>query len=152
MAFANNITQLCQLAAAAYVRSQGLSFITDSTAGIRAGLDATDQQRPLVVLHCAHSKTNEQDVFDGVWDCDLIAELRSNADDTTEGDHHEHAGELFALFLADPRTVADLISAAQSNFQTQLVVPIEQDFDLRERSWVSSMTFTLKGSCGKDLV
>lgn len=149
MAFANNITQLAQLACASYVQAQTLSFLTASA--IRAGLDGSDQVRPLAILHCFHAKP-DVDIFDGNWDCDLLVELRSNADDTTEAEHHAHAGELFALFLADPRDVADLISAAYPNFQTQLVVPTDQTFELKERSWISAMAFTLKGSCGRDLV
>lgn len=144
--YRNNITQLTQLALRDYIRAQALSFIAaaDTDTSIVAGISAATEIRPLIVVLSKNAETGA-DVFDGNWAASVEVVLRSNADDTSEDDHHAHAGELFSIFLADPLTVADAISAAYADYQCEFIVPKAQGWDIEERSWVSFMRFTVNG-------
>ena len=133
---ANNITQKCQLAARNFLRTDGLSFITDANASIRSGIVADDIALPVVICQCTRAVGSV--AFEGNWAATLRIELRSNADDDEEEDgetHHENAGELFAKFMTD--TAAQDLTNGLPGFTAQFVVPEEQGWDLNDRSWVS---------------
>lgn len=146
--YRNNITQLTQLALRDYIRGQPLSFVT--SASIVAGISAQTEVRPLIVTLAKSAETGT-DVFDGNWAVSSDVILRENADDTTEDDHHAHAGELFSVFLGEPRATADLISAAYAEYQCEFLVPKSQGWDIEARSWVSFMRFIVYGF-GRDAV
>jgi hypothetical protein len=131
----------------AYLQSQDLSFIEDDA--IVGGISKVSEVRPLVVVQTIHATAEVP--FTGNWDVDFVVELRENADDTEEDDHHARAGELFSVFLANERDVADAISAAYTGFQCQFLLPKEQSFRLQDRSWISQMSFGAH-CCGRDLV
>lgn len=142
---ANNITQLCQVAARNFLRNEGLSFIADVAASIRSGITSEDIGLPVVVCQCLRAQAAVP--FEGNWSAALRIEVRSNADDDPDGaKHHENAGELFAKFMT---ATAAVDMSGLAGFTAQFVLPVEQGWDLNDRSWVSFLSLQVE-CCGSD--
>ena len=148
MSYANNITRLCEMAARDYLISVALSGIDPNS--IFAGFDASENlPTPRLVCTCNAADT-EGPEDDAVWACQLQIKAVSNADDVTEDDHHEFAGEAFAAFMIGRLQTADAISAAATGFNCQDVLPQSQSKSVEERRWESVFVLKLV-CCGSDL-
>lgn len=143
MSFHNNICQLVQKAIAAYLASENLSFAPNIYTSV---LDDT-AVNPSVLVKCADADCDNDE--EGNWTTIADVEYRENKDDTTEAQHHERAGEVFASFAT--RTKADDISNALSNFTTQQIIRKRQGWKADGRLWVSFLRLELKGCCGSDI-
>lgn len=135
MHYANNITQLCQKAAKAFLDSEDLSFITDEETQIVTGIASDDLLLPAVICQCQAAQAAV--AYEGNWSAQLRIELRSNADDTTQDDHHEHAGELFSKFMVSVADGRALLSNQALGFTCQQVTPMQQGWEINDGSWVS---------------
>ena len=69
---ANNITQLCQKAAKAFLDGENLSFITDEESQIVTGIVSSDIQLPTVICQCRTATSAVP--FEGNWSATLHIE------------------------------------------------------------------------------
>lgn len=132
---ANNITQLCQKAAKAYLDAEDLSFITDEESQIVTGIAVENMMLPAVIVQCANADAEVP--WEGNWSALLRVELRSNAEDTTQDDHHSHAGELFGKFMVSVAAGRAGLSNETLGFTCQQLLPVRQGWEINDESWVS---------------
>lgn len=141
MSQSNSILLKVQNALVAYVNAATLTF----TPYVRAGLSYDQQMLPAVVCQ-ADDADNAIAPVTGNWRVSCTVLLRENADDTTEAQHLTRAGEIANLF------VTDNLEADLTTYGTDLTVfayDIQNlHYGITDRSWVSSIRFTLdcKGS------
>lgn len=135
MPYANNITQLCQKAAKAFLDSEDLSFITDEETQIVTGIESSDLMLPAVICQCQSAQSAVP--HEGNWSAVLRIELRSNSTDTHQDDHHEHAGELFSKFMTSIAAGRAFLSNQSLGFTAQHVTPMQQGWEINDSSWVS---------------
>jgi hypothetical protein len=132
---ANNITQLCQKAAKAFLDSEDLSFITDEETQIVTGIAAGDFALPMVVCQCQQAESAVP--YEGNWSAVLRIELRSNCNDVAADDHHTNAGELFGKFMTSVAAGRAFMSNEDLGFTAQQVTPVQQGWEVNDESWVS---------------
>ena len=142
---ANNITQLCQKAVKSYLDSEDLSFITDEESQIMAGIASTELMLPAVIIQCQRASASV--AFEGNWSATLRVELRSNADDTTQDQHHDNAGELFGKFMISQSDARLALSSSTLGFTCQQLLPQDQGWDINDDSWVSFLVLQVD-CCG----
>jgi len=142
---ANNITQLCQKAAKAFLDAEDLSFITDEESQIVTGIASDDVQLPMVVCQC--SQATAAIPYEGNWSALLRVEIRSNADDTAQDEHHEWAGEVFAKFMGGISETRQLLSNQTLGFTCQQLLPSRQGWEINDNSWVSYIELQVE-CCG----
>jgi len=142
---ANNITQLCQKAAKAFLDSEDLSFITDEESQIVTGIASDDISMPTVICQCAQAQAAVP--YEGNWSATLRIELRSNADDTSQDEHHERAGELFGKFMVGIPEGRQFLSNQTLGFTAQQVLPVRQGWEINDGSWVSYIELQIE-CCG----
>ena len=138
---ANNITQLCQQAAKAYLDSEDLSFKSQ----IVLGIAADEIQLPLVVCQCQQAQANVP--YEGNWSASLRIELRSNCDSTTQDQHHANAGELFGKFMVSIAAGKTAMTSQTLGFTCQQLLPVRQGWEIYDSSWVSYLELTVE-CCG----
>lgn len=139
---ANNITQLCQQAAKALLDAHDLSFITDETTQIVTGIAAEDIALPMVICQCTQADAAVP--YEGNWSAHLRIEVRSNCDDTTQDEHHENAGEVFAVFMGGIQETREALSNSTLGFTAQQVLPVRQGWEINDSSWVSYLELTVE--------
>lgn len=132
---ANNITQLCQQAAKAFLDLEDLTFITDEESQIVTGIASADMSLPMVVCQCQQAQAAVP--YEGNWSATLRIELRSNADDTTKDAHHTNAGELFGKFMGSVAAGRAAMSSSVIGFTCQQLLPVRQGWEINDNSWVS---------------
>lgn len=148
-----NITQQAQKAFCAYLKGLTLDAIESSS--IYRGIENSTKSEsedppesrvlPCVIIECNRATESLQD--SGNWTARVRVVCRSNADDTTEDEHHDFASEIFSnVFHAEIKT--DLNS--QDDFTVLQVRADEQGYDLEDRSWVSYMIMAVE-CCASDL-
>lgn len=142
---ANNITQLCQKAVKAYLDNEDLSFITDEESQIMAGIASTDLMLPAVIIQCQRASASV--AYEGNWQATLRIELRSNANDTPQDEHHSNSGELFGKFMISQADGRIALSNEDLGFTCQQLTPQDQGWDLNDDSWVSFMVLQVE-CCG----
>jgi hypothetical protein len=142
---ANNITQLCQKAAKAFLDSEDLSFITDEETQIVTGIASGDMGLPMVICQCQQAQAAE--AYEGNWSATLRIELRSNCNDTDQDDHHANAGELFGKFMTSVATGRAFMSNEDLGFTAQQVLPVQQGWEVNDESWVSYLILQVE-CCG----
>ena len=138
---ANNITQLCQQAAKAYLDSEALSFITDNETQIVTGISGGDNLLPMVICQC--QSADAEVPYEGNWSAHLRIELRCESDDTTEDEHHARAGELFGKFMVSVAAGRASMSNALLGFTCQQLLPVRQGWEINDNSWVSFIELTV---------
>jgi hypothetical protein len=148
-----NITQQAQKAYCAFLKTLTLDSVPSSQIyrGIENSTKSESEDEPerrllpCVIVECKRASESLQD--SGNWTASVRIMCRSNADDTTEDEHHEFASEIFSnVFYADSKT--DLNS--QDDFTVLQVRAQEQGYDLEDRSWVSYMEMAVE-CCASDL-
>jgi hypothetical protein len=142
---ANNITQLCQKAAKAFLDSEDLTFITDEESQIVTGIAPDGLMLPNVTCQCQNAQSAVP--YEGNWSATLRIELRSNCNDTPQDDHHEWAGELFGKFMTTVATMRTNLSSEALGFTAQSVVPMQQGWEINDGSWVSFLILQVE-CCG----
>lgn len=145
---ANNITQLCQQAAKAYLDAENLSFITDNETQVVLGIASDGLNLPQVICQCQQAQASVP--YEGNWSASLRLELRSNADDTTQDEHHERAGELFGKFMVGIDEGKAAMTSDVIGFTCQQLLPVRQGWELNDDSWVSYIELTVE-CCGSFL-
>lgn len=139
---ANNITQLCQQAAKAFLDGEELSFINDAETQIVTGIASDDITLPLVVCQCQSASAAMP--YEGNWSATLRIEVRSNSSDTTQDDHHANAGEVFGKFMDTPANMRQHLSSEELGFTCQNLWPERQGWELNDKSWASFMEFQVE--------
>lgn len=147
-----NITQQAQKAWAAYLKSLTLDSVESGQIyrGIEGAITSESDEQPqtrllpCVIVECR--KAVESAPFTGNWTADVIIKVRSNADDTTEDEHHDFASEVFSNCWQS-NIVSDLNN--QDNFTVQQVRAKEQGYDLIDRSWESYIAFEVECCASK---
>ena len=142
---ANNITQLCQKTAKAYLDTRDLSFITDSESQIVTGIASSDISLSSVVVQCQRASASV--AFEGNWSASLRVELHSNASDTTQDQHHEDAGELFSAFMISQADARTAMSSEDIGFTCQQLLPVDQGWEVDGDCWVSYLVLQVE-CCG----
>ena len=142
---ANNITQLCQKAAKAFLDSEDLSFITDEETQIRTGIASSDIELPMVVCQCMTADAAVP--YEGNWSALLRIELRSSCDDVAQDTHHEYAGELFGKFFDTVPAGRGHLSDETLGFTCQQLLPVRQGWEINDNSWVSYLELQVE-CCG----
>lgn len=139
---ANNITQKCQKTAKAFLDTVELSFINDTETQIVEGIASSDMMLPAVVCQCQQATASV--AFEGNWAATLRIEVRSNADDTTQDEHHDRAGEVFGVFMTSRANYVVNMSNATIGFTCQELIPMEQGWELNDDSWVSYLVLQVE--------
>lgn len=154
MGFKNNITQTVQKAIKAYLVAQAFAWDYAEVDPPVEGLEppvytsilGETATAPNILVKCqrAHCEVTTE----GSWKARARVEIRENADDVTEDEHFEHAGEVFSVFAT--ATIADDLSAALADFTAFLVVRVEQGWNVDGRLWVSYLDLEID-CCGSDI-
>ena len=146
---ANHICYLAQKAAAAFLRSVDLTFVEDENTQIVAGISTQPRELSQVLCQCQQAQNVEQ-TREGNWQATLLIELRENAEEIDEDEHHANAGELFAYFFT--ATVAADLTAALTGWTVQFVLAQETGWRLEQKqgdfsapgSWVSFLVLRVE--------
>lgn len=139
----NYITAKVQEAICAFLRAQNLGDIPPDQ--IYKGIehpeseDTNPQKRKLPCVECVCQNADPDDEHFLNWAADAEVRIRTNADDTTEDEHHAIAATVFNKLTTDTLK-ADLTSAL-ADFTVFLVNFGPQGWDLAERSWQSYLRF-----------
>ncbi len=145
MAFANNITRLCELAFREYAKSIGLANIP--AASIFAGFDDETTVTPRIVFNCDQAEPDAP-LDTGCWICTLEIQCTSSRDDYSPDDHHALAGEVFSQFMTGRYSVNQDITAAawaaNIGFNVDDILAGTQAKATKEREAYSSMAFQVK--------
>jgi hypothetical protein len=146
---ANHIVYLAQKAAAAFLRTADLSFLTDEATQIVSGISTVPRTLSQVLCQCQLAQNDDQ-TREGNWQAQLLIELRENAEEVTEDQHHARAGELFAHFFT--ATIDADLTAALPGWTVQFVLAQETGWRLEQDkgdfaapgSWVSFLVLRLE--------
>jgi len=142
---ANNITQLCQKAAKAYLDSEELSFITDEESQIVTDIYGEGIMLPCIICQCQNAQAEVP--YEGNWSATLRIELRENCDDTGQDEHHANAGELFEKFMVSVADGRLAMSNESLGFTCQQLLPTQQGWEVNDGSWVSFIVLQVE-CCG----
>lgn len=135
----NNITQRTEQAIVAWLSAQAISF----SPVIQGGISDGAKTLPSVTAKCQSAESDP--LFVGNWTVNTSIEVRENADDTTEDDHHSHAGEIFSWFMTST-IAADLTAAATTDFTALFVIARRQNYALEGRSWTSTLELEIRAT------
>jgi hypothetical protein len=147
MAASNYITDKVQSALRAFLRSQTFGSIPDDQIykGIENATVVSDEtipstrKVPCIECICQTAATVDEHYLN--WLADAEIRIRTNADDTTEDEHHEICSGVLNTITTD--TIAEDLSAALLDFTVFLVNFTMQGWELVDRSWVSTLRFQI---------
>ncbi len=142
---ANNITQLCQQAAKAFLDAEDLSFIQDEESQIVTGIASAEIQLTQVICQCASAQAAVP--WEGNWSALLRIEIRNNCNDISQDLHHEQAGELFGKFMTSIEDGRTNLSNEDLGFTCQQLLPSRQGWEINDNSWVSFLELQVE-CCG----
>ena len=142
-----NITQLVQKAAVNYLRAIPLTTIPGTGERIYPGVEKAKMLLPRVVIQC--NRFEDEASRSGNVVAVMIILVRSNADDTTEEQHHARAKEVFSHFHYSPLQMGILLSRAWDGFCADLVIRQSGGWDVQERSWESHEEYAVT-CCARD--
>lgn len=138
------ITYQCQLAARNFLRSKSIAGI--QATDIYAGVSGDGITLPCVICLCQNAEAEAPE--SGNWKARLSISVRTNADDTDPGAHHDLVNAVFSEVLTT--TIADDLTAALADFTAFKVVPVSQSWSIDDRSWIAEMEFDVY-CCGSDI-
>ncbi len=145
----NNITHLCAKKIAYYLAQQGFDWIDGGSivptvnrgpAGNDLDAEVSSTPLPKILVHCDRATRTAWP--GGGWRCFIDLQVVSNAEDTTEGDHDEHASAVFELFM-DRDTAVTALSLLPG-FACFLLMATDQNLAIDGRSWVSSLALEVE--------
>lgn len=147
MSASNYITHKCQLALKAFLQTQ--TFPDIPSAQIYAGIEnitaAVNENVPETrILPCIECVCQEAEAVDEHflnWMATAEVRIRTNADDTTEANHHAIAATVLNTITTD--TLAADLTSALADFTAFLVNFTTQRWDLVDRSWQSIIMFQI---------
>jgi len=154
MSSSNLITDKCQQALRAFLRARTFAAIPAEQIykGIENPTRAEDEaapatrKLPCVEAICQDANTVDEHFLN--WLADARVVVRTNADDTTEDEHHATAAAVFNTVTTD--TIAADLTAALDDFTAFLVNFKGQSWELVERSWQSTLSFEIH-CCGSKI-
>lgn len=155
MSASNYITDKVQSALRAFLQTQTFTIPeTQIYKGIEnLTVPTTPELAPvtrlLPCIECVCQEANAEDEHYLNWIADARVQVRTNADDTLEDDHHAMAAEVFNALTTD--TLAADLSAALTDFRAFLVNFKSQRWELVDRSWQSIIEFQVH-CCGSDVL
>jgi hypothetical protein len=157
MSASNYVTDKVQQALKTFLQGQNFSAIGIPDDQIYSGIEnATVPTEPetapvtrkLPCVECVCQEANAEDEHFLNWLADARVQVRTNADDTTESDHHDIAATVFNTITTD--TLAADLSSSLADFTAFLVNFKAQRWELVDRSWQSIIEFQVH-CCGSDI-
>jgi len=148
MGSSNYITDKVQRALAAFLKAQ--TFTGIPAAQIYKGIEHVAQEnedleqtsRVLPCIECLCTEA-DADTMEGIlWRATALVTVVTNADDTTEDQHHAFAEAVFNTITTD--SISTDLSAALPDFYCYACLPQRQEWGIQGRAWGATMTFQVQ--------
>jgi hypothetical protein len=148
MAASNYITDKVQQALKSFLQTQDFTAVNIPSDQIYAGIEnetvptepelaPVTRKLPCIQAVCQSAEAVDEHFLN--WLASARVEIRTNADDTTETDHHAAAAAVLNTITTD--TIAADLSGALADFKAFLVNFKSQRWELVDRSWQSLIEF-----------
>jgi hypothetical protein len=148
MSASNYITDKLQKALRTFLQAQDFTAVGIPATQIYSGIENSTvptepenapvtRKLPCIEVICQEANTEDDHFLN--WLADARVQIRTNADDTTDTNHHATAEAVFNTITTD--TLYSDLTAALADFTVFLVNFKSQRWELVDRSWQSVIEF-----------